>query len=340
MNRGAAGPSAPHRRPAHHRCPASRLAAALCPRLQTTPACWPSCWMSAPPPWRTCRPHPASACNRCWSRCRLLVCPVPTNQKHAETELHCCPMVPVQLLTFVNAFMLLNDANKLAVFTAGSTGCHLAYCSPRCLPPSATAPQAAAGIGPPSVAVLEGLQQTVATAAAAAAAQVGQSVRTCGSNCQLSSALSRMLCFLNTQQRRAAAGAGLGGSGGGAGAAGAVPSQRAQQPARVLCLTAAPDVPSQYISVMNAIFSAQVRGFAAASGGEKLPVPCGSLWHQGLPQPHQPCVSGLHPNQAPACGCSWAPAAEERRADRCVPAWAPPLHIPAAGGCPVACAAC
>ncbi|EFN53393.1 hypothetical protein CHLNCDRAFT_13819, partial [Chlorella variabilis] len=33
-----------------------------------------------------------------------------------------------------------------------------------------------------------------------------------------------------------------------------------QQPARVLCLTAAPDVPSQYISVMNAIFSAQRSG--------------------------------------------------------------------------------
>jgi hypothetical protein len=103
--------------------------------------------------------------------------------------------------------------------------------------------------------VLLGLQQAVAGSAALDGGSAG-------SSCQLSAALSRTLCFVHSMQRRAAAAtsAVLGGSSGGA----PPPAQRRQQPARLLCLGAAPDVPSQYIAVMNAIFSAQVGQLQAA----------------------------------------------------------------------------
>ncbi|KAL4452715.1 hypothetical protein ABPG75_008377 [Micractinium tetrahymenae] len=165
-----------------------------------------------------------------------------------------------QLLTFVNTFLLLNDANRLAVFTAGAAGCQLAYCSSSCLPPAVAGPAAVADAAwPPSASVLSGLQQAVtAVAQAATAAGVPPAA---GAACQLSSALSRALCFINSQQRRTATalpgggplpeGPDAGGGGGGAG-----PGQRAQA-ARVLVLAAAPDAPSQYIAVMNAIFSSQ-----------------------------------------------------------------------------------
>lgn len=171
----------------------------------------------------------------------------------------CCPPTSPQLLTFVNTFLLLNDANRLAVFTAGAAGCQLAYCSPSCLPPAAAGPAAAAEAAwPPSASVLAGLQQALTSAAAAAAA--AGAPPPAGTACQLSSALSRALCFLNSQQRRAAAAVPGGapfpeGSDAGGGGAGLGPQAQA---ARVLVLAAAPDVPSQYISVMNAIFSAQV----------------------------------------------------------------------------------
>ena len=176
----------------------------------------------------------------------------------AATWLHPSVPPPAQLLTFLNAFTLLSDANRLAVFAAGAGGCHLAFCSPSCQP----APAAAAAPGghapadpwPPSAAILRGLQR--ATEAVAAAAQQDGGGGGGGlASCQLSSALSRALCFIHSMQRRAAAaqGALLGGSSGGA-----PPPAERQQPARLLCLSAAPDVPSQYIGIMNAIFSAQV----------------------------------------------------------------------------------
>ncbi|PSC74346.1 general transcription factor IIH subunit 3 [Micractinium conductrix] len=170
-----------------------------------------------------------------------------------------------QLLTFVNAFLLLNDANRLAVFTADAAGARLAYCSPACLPPGAAGAgdAAEATAWPPSVAVLAGLQQA---ATAAAGAGAGAPAAT-GGSCQLSAALSRALCFIQSQRRRAAAaaagpGGGAAGGGDGATAGGAVDEMGGQgsQAARVLCLSGGTDVPSQYIAVMNAIFSAQRSG--------------------------------------------------------------------------------
>jgi hypothetical protein len=161
-----------------------------------------------------------------------------------------------QLLIFVNAFSLLNDGNRLAVFTAGPSGCQLAYCSSSCLPPAAVADAAAERGTAPSAEVLKGLRQAIAGTAAAEKAGGGTFA---GTSCQFSSALSRMLCFINSLQcRAAAAAAGAGLSGGAGPSGGASAAVRKQQPMRLLCLTAAPDVPSQYIAVMNSIFSAQV----------------------------------------------------------------------------------
>ncbi|KAI3436069.1 hypothetical protein D9Q98_002127 [Chlorella vulgaris] len=163
-----------------------------------------------------------------------------------------------QLLIFVNAFSLLNDGNRLAVFTAGPSGCQLAYCSSSCLPPAAAAEAAAERGTAPSAEVLKGLWQAIAGTAAAEKAGGGTFA---GTSCQFSSALSRMLCFINSLQcRAAAAAAGAELSGGAGPSGGASAAVRKQQPMRLLCLTAAPDVPSQYIAVMNSIFSAQRSG--------------------------------------------------------------------------------
>ena len=198
----------------------------------------------------------------------------------------------MQLLTFLNAFTLLNDANRLAVFAAGAGGCQLAFCSPSCQPAPAAAAggHVAADPWPPSAAILSGLQRVMQQAAAASEAAGGQHAAAAGhgssgggggSSCQLSSALSRVLCFIHSMQRRAAAAQGslLGGSSGGA-----LPAAERLQPARLLCLTAAPDVPSQYIGVMNAIFSAQVGG---------------CLWYARLGQLLQRAL------RAPGCSCFW-----------------------------------
>ena len=197
-------------------------------------------------------------------RCRCCLAPQPYTCLAAANN-RLLPRSCSQLLTFVNAFLLLNDANRLAVFTADAAGARLAYCSPACLPPGAAGAgdAAEATAWPPSVAVLAGLQQA---ATAAAGAGAGAPAAT-GGSCQLSAALSRALCFIQSQRRRAAAaaagpGGGAAGGGDGATAGGAVDEMGGQgsQAARVLCLSGGTDVPSQYIAVMNAIFSAQVVG--------------------------------------------------------------------------------
>lgn len=70
----------------------------------------------------------------------------------------------------------------------------------------------------------------------------------------LSSGLSRALCFVNRKLKQGAAGGAAGGGGGGSGG-----PEDGGSGARVLCIVGSPDDPKQYIAVMNAIFSAQVR---------------------------------------------------------------------------------
>ena len=66
----------------------------------------------------------------------------------------------------------------------------------------------------------------------------------------LAGAISRALCFLHRQQL------GRSQAGGQQGLGSRVYQQ--QRKARILCLHASPDVPAQYIAMMNAVFSAQV----------------------------------------------------------------------------------
>lgn len=219
-----------------------------------------------------------------------------------------------QLLIFVNAFSLLNDGNRLAVFTAGPSGCQLAYCSPSCLPPAAAAEAAAERGSAPSAEVLKGLQQAIAGTTAAEKAGGGTIA---GTSCQFSSALSRMLCFINSLQCRAAAaaaGAGLSGGAGASAGGGASAGVRKQQPMRLLCLTAAPDVPSQYIAVMNSIFSAQVGILQYAMlCCAALCLPCMHRCYKHHASCTQPCVCAA---QLPACVevSKWAPHFYPRRA--------------------------
>jgi transcription initiation factor TFIIH subunit 3 len=144
----------------------------------------------------------------------------------------------MQLLVFIRAYTLLNDTNQLAVFAVGSAGSTLLHATPDCAAYTALAAGAAtltgrgggaAGLDAPE-AVLQRLQQALAQQAASAAGDYESA---------LSGALSRALCFVNKHQR-------------------AAPEGAAQPRPRVLCITACPDAPAQYIAVMNAIFAAQV----------------------------------------------------------------------------------
>lgn len=77
----------------------------------------------------------------------------------------------------------------------------------------------------------------------------------------LSAALSRVLCFLQRVQ-------------------GKLPLGREQhRKARILCIQSSPDISAQYISFMNAIFSAQVKN--NSSWGDSLPMPV-SIFGIGL----------------------------------------------------------
>ena len=209
-----------------------------------------------------------------------------------------CP----QLLAFVNAYLMLNDANRLAVFAAGSTGrwgprtraastacagrhgvctgdklwricffnffyliahaqpanlrSYLLYQTANCLPTDLADALPPAGAGAsPGPAILAGLQAAMETDALALSAAGGaRELPTV-----LSAALSRVLCFVNRAQRLSAAaavglqpGARDADAASGAGAA-ADAAGGALRP-RVLCLLGSQDTPSQYISVMNAIF--------------------------------------------------------------------------------------
>eukprot|EP00887_Chlorella_sp_A99_P005983 scaffold27.g5983.t1 len=158
-----------------------------------------------------------------------------------------------QLLVFVNAYLMLNELNKLAVFAVGSSSSHLLYQTSSC--------GTGVGAGSPAHQILERLQQAMRL-------EAETSRSSAATETALSSALSRALCFVNRMQR------GYGGSflshGAAAGPAAddkpgrGVPLQsgaiaRIAAP-RVLCLLACPDAPSQYIAVMNAIFCAQRSG--------------------------------------------------------------------------------
>jgi transcription initiation factor TFIIH subunit 3 len=139
-----------------------------------------------------------------------------------------------QLLVFVNAFLLFNGGNRLALFALHSDGCHLVYESPElaALPAPGDADSdgdAMAEDAPPPA-------PPPAPAAAIAAALKALAARGAGaaSASPLSGALSRALCYVQRATR------------------GPSPLQP-----RLLCLHGSADAPAQYVAVMNAIFCAQ-----------------------------------------------------------------------------------
>ena len=122
------------------------------------------------------------------------------------------------VLVFVNAFLLLNGANRLVVLALHCDGCHLLYESPELR----ASPQEGEQGGCASRVLAERLAQL------ATAHHDGRL------SPPLSAALSRALCYV----QRAARGAGA-----------AAP--------RLLCLHGSADCPGQYVAMMNAIFCAQ-----------------------------------------------------------------------------------
>jgi transcription initiation factor TFIIH subunit 3 len=134
-------------------------------------------------------------------------------------------------MIFIRSHALLNDANQLAVIGVGRGATTLLHATAGCLPslssysadtPTSTAVDSAAGL-------LDRLRQAAAQdTAPASSAPVAWS-----------GALLRTLCFIRKLQTSAEASN--------------VPALQS----RILCLSASPDDPGQYLAVMNSIFAAQ-----------------------------------------------------------------------------------
>ncbi|CAG9466180.1 unnamed protein product [Pedinophyceae sp. YPF-701] len=149
---------------------------------------------------------------------------------------------------FLHAYQLIDDAHRVAIFTVSDAGSRLIYeqvplddaGSGAAAGAAATAPQslAAALVAGTRDAVLESLHQRKALGLTQTdIAALPPSERK--PKLLLAAALTRALCYANRALRAAAA------SG--------APAPRL----RMLCLTACPDTPTQYISTMNAVFAAK-----------------------------------------------------------------------------------
>ncbi|KAK9806311.1 hypothetical protein WJX72_009675 [[Myrmecia] bisecta] len=134
-----------------------------------------------------------------------------------------------QVLAFVNTFLMLNEANRVAIFATDTADSHLLYQSPSLQNPTG---RKRPGLVPASAAAetLGHLVTLLEQEPSSTEPQPGP---------VLSAALSRALCFIHKAQHGAAA-----------------PSKDRPRP-RILCLHGSPDEPSQYIAIMNAIFAAQ-----------------------------------------------------------------------------------
>uniref|UniRef100_A0A7S0RY66 General transcription and DNA repair factor IIH subunit TFB4 n=1 Tax=Chlamydomonas leiostraca TaxID=1034604 RepID=A0A7S0RY66_9CHLO len=134
-----------------------------------------------------------------------------------------------QVLYFVSAYLMINDHNHLAVYAVQGDASHLLHLSIGDHTPQA--PQ----FSNPTRSIATGLTALVDAAGAGPASTLA-----------LSGALSRALCLIHRLRPSA----------GYAQAAGSRAAGPRCRP-RILCLVGSPDVPLQYIPVMNAIFSAQ-----------------------------------------------------------------------------------
>lgn len=144
----------------------------------------------------------------------------------APLTLHKCVE---HVVVFTNAFLLLHNRNRVALIAMHVDGCHILYESP-------DEQQQQLASNPSKVPVERSAGRVGDTIFRRLKEMIGQDSTTAGAHRppSMSGALSMALCYI--QRRRA----GL-------------------QP-RVLCMTASPDPPAQYISVMNALFAAQRTG--------------------------------------------------------------------------------
>ena len=134
-----------------------------------------------------------------------------------------------QLAVFVNAFFLLNAANRLVVFGVLGDGCRTLFESPE-LAPAGAPPQPPAPASP-AASLLSALRELLCEDGG------GGLGRLPAQPTPVSAGLSRALCTLRRVAPRAAGGV-----------AGPQP--------RVLVLTGSCDSPAQYVAAMNAIFAA------------------------------------------------------------------------------------
>jgi transcription initiation factor TFIIH subunit 3 len=171
----------------------------------------------------------------------------------------------LQIITFIRAYTLLNDRNRLALFTVGASSTSLLFATSNCglqhssLPPSAD----------PASYILDKLKDAIKHDEQQ---QFSKKVTTQHQHrfSMLSGALSRALCFINKVQQLQEHDSVSG------------DSSQISRPIsrtnirtsnsrinnntnnntislapRVMCITGCPDAPSQYISMMNAIFASQ-----------------------------------------------------------------------------------
>jgi len=130
-----------------------------------------------------------------------------------------------QILTFVRSFLLVSESNKAAIFAVHDRSSPLLYASPGLV----YSPEAA---GQSQIFPATQIKERLVNLISHSDMQ--------GEGPALAGALSRVLCYLQRIRSGQVGG-----------------SREGQRKARILAIQASPDVSAQYISFMNAIFSAQ-----------------------------------------------------------------------------------
>ncbi|KAK9803213.1 hypothetical protein WJX73_003629 [Symbiochloris irregularis] len=139
-----------------------------------------------------------------------------------------------QAVGFLNAFLLLSDANQLAVFCIHASTSHLLHLSPGLLQTRAKDKAL--------------MQDTLGLEIIARIQDIMQQPETdMGGRPALAGALSRALCFIRGQW-------------GGSAEEGQRLKALGRAPPRLLTIASSQDAPQQYIPTMNAIFAAQKLG--------------------------------------------------------------------------------
>lgn len=140
-----------------------------------------------------------------------------------------------QLLAFIRAYSLLDDGNKLALYTVGAAVASLPTAPAECIAPSA------AGLSQPPTDhnkladTAESTLERLRIALAHRSGDLGGS-----GPAAWSSALLRAMCFVNKSRQR-------------------IEERQTAPPARFLCIKGSGDDSGQYLAFMNAVFAAQVR---------------------------------------------------------------------------------